>query len=296
MSTRVRRVSRSPNRSRAIAPRYTFGEPRNDARLVVYEVLGAPLTTRGGTDLKKSILLLLAVVLLAGLAGCGGQSPEESEGGGTTAKETGDRGSTEGTGEEGTSAEDTGGDTTRPGAAQGGSTGGPNSELLSGVTLRIGGKPDLRFSGNCTVDGEERELGGRVPRTYTYEPQRRMSCKVSNRQRGTFRVSFSDGEGANAFQEVGPQPSTVELTYDGKNLSTTTRSIVRNSSRSSTQSSSRSSSQNSSQGGSQSSSQSNSSGVSSSQRSSQSSSSEVSPGEPGRSGGAGGAGGSIGAE
>jgi hypothetical protein len=230
---------------------------------------------------RVTLLAALLTVSL-GLAACGSQSSEKTgEGSGVTnntvsntsgnssSSGSSGQGSVEETGAaERTSGEDTGGTTSRAGRPAAGS---------KSVTLRIGGEPDLRFSGSCIVDGEERELRGRVPRTYTYEPRERLQCEVSNRDRGQLRVSFSSSDGASALQQVGPQPATLELTYAGNSLSTSTRSTSRNSSQSSQQSSSQSSS----------------SSISSSQSSSQSSSSVTRSGEPG-SGGSGGAGGSAG--
>lgn len=186
----------------------------------------------------RKVLLFLAVLWLAG---CGGQSPEGA-GGEPTTSGSGERATVEETGAaERTSREDTGETTARGGSGGGEDTsaeaGGPVIGP-QGVTLRVGGEPGIRFSGSCVVDGEERELGAQVPQTYTYEPEERLRCEISNRGRGPLRVSFSDGEGTNAFQQVGPRPATVELTYTGDGLSTSTRSRSGTSSQSSSQSSS----------------------------------------------------------
>lgn len=203
----------------------------------------------------RATLLAALFTLSLGIAGCGGQPQKGSgeSGGGSTTIGSEEPSTVEESGSaEQSSRENTGESTARSGS---GDTEGTSRESRGpvigsqGVTLRVGGEPGLRFSGSCVVDGEERELGREVPRTYTYEPQERLRCEIFSRERGPLRLSFSDGEGTNALQQVGPQPATVELTYTEDGLSTSTRSSSTTSSQSSSQnsSSSMSSSQSSSQ-------------------------------------------------
>lgn len=100
--------------------------------------------------------------------------------------------------------------------ANGGSEGGE-------VTLKLSGEPGVAFSGRCVVDGEERQISGETPETFTYEPDERLECEITS-QGGPLRVNFSDGQGTNTTQSVGPGPSTLELTYTGDGLSSSTNS------------------------------------------------------------------------
>lgn len=197
--------------------------------------------------MNKKVLILLAVVWTAALAlvGFSELRPQNSE----SARETASTGPAEPetTGQRAGEPE-----ATKSQAASRG--GGPDAEdgdaEPEGATLRIGGEPGLEFTGRCVVDGEEREIGGQTPESYTYQPEERLECEISGLDRGQLRVSFSDGQGTNTVQQVGPQTSTLELTYTGGSLSTSTTSVSQTSTSQSSQqisSSQTSSSQSSSQ-------------------------------------------------
>lgn len=194
--------------------------------------------------MDKKLLVYLMVLFTAafGLAGCGGQKPAGSadSGGDGPTTVAGGQGGTERTEAAGQTSQEEPGDTTASSGAgkETTSSSGTGSGNANSVTIRVGGEPGLEFSGRCVVDGKRRDLGDQVPQTYTYEPRERLRCEVSSRERGKLRVSFSDGEGTNTLQEVGPQRGTVELNYTGNDISTSTRSRSQTSSQSSSQSSS----------------------------------------------------------
>lgn len=206
--------------------------------------------------MNKKVLILLAVVWTAAI-GLVGFSELRPEGSSEPAREAASTGSAE------TAETNAAGKESGEQASSGRQTAGDPE----GVTLQLGGEPGLEFAGRCVVDGEERELGGQTPEVYNYEPEVRLECEISSSDHGSLRVTFSDGEGTNTVQQIGPQPGTVELSYTGDSLSTSTSSVTR------TSGSQKSSSQvSSSQSSQTSSSQMSGSQVSSSQHSSQSSS------------------------
>lgn len=226
--------------------------------------------------MNKKVLILLAVVWAAalGLVGFSELRPEDSPKPTREAASTGPA-EPESAGKE-SGEQASSGRQTAAGSA-GGSEAGSGEAGPEGVTLQLRGEPGLEYTGRCVVDGEERELDGRTPESYTYEPEERLECKISSRDRGSLRVTFSDGEGTDTVQQVGPRPGTVELDYTGDSLSTSTNSVVRTNSSQVTSSQKISSQSVSSQGSGTSSAQSSQSGsqVSSSQSSYQSSSSVV---------------------
>lgn len=176
--------------------------------------------------MNKRVIILLAVVWTAalGLVGFSELRPDASP---ERAESVAGSGADPGSAETGTTgrepSEDPAGGAPgdREGASvKGGREPGATGENRKGVTLRIGGGERTEFSGSCTVDGEEREIGGKAPQTYTYEPERKLRCEVSSRDGGALRVSFSDGEGTNTVQQVGPGPATLDLVYTGDGLST----------------------------------------------------------------------------
>lgn len=180
--------------------------------------------------MNKKVLILLAVVWTAalGLVGFSELRPEDTAG---NAQKTQQEASTnsaeqETAARESTEREPGGQKTAKRQTAGGSNNSGSNSggSETDGVTLQVGGEAGIEFSGRCTVDGEERELGGQTPQTYTYEPEERLECEISSRDRGPLRVTFSDGGGKNTTQQVGPGPGSLELTYTGNGLSTSTSS------------------------------------------------------------------------
>lgn len=172
--------------------------------------------------MNKKVLILLAVVWTAAL-GLVGFSELRPEGSAERAREAASAGSAEpesaGT-ESGTGAS---AERQREADASGAKAGSGGAKP-GGVAVRLGGEPGLEYAGSCLVDGEERELGGRVPETYTYEPEDRLECEISSRDRGPLRVTFSDAGDVNTVQQLGPQPGTLTLVYTGDSLSTSTSS------------------------------------------------------------------------
>lgn len=220
--------------------------------------------------MNRKVLILLAVVWTAAL-GLVGFSELRPEGPAASGQETASPSPTEREPAERDSREREPGEqaasqrqTAERADAEGREAGSGGSKP-EGATLRLGGEAGLEFSGLCAVDGKERKLGGKTPQSYSYEPEKRLECEITSRDRGPLRVTFSN-EGTNTTHRLGPGPATLELSYTGDGLSSSISSSSR------TNSSQITSSQSSSQ---TSSSQTSSSRAGSSQSSSRVSSSSV---------------------
>lgn len=178
--------------------------------------------------MTRNTLILLAVVWTAAL-GLIGFSELRAESSSQSSQQT----SRQAAGEDSASG-DTQRETTRrePGGRDGGRGERDEPERAEssdkagpdGVRLQLAGQPGVEFSGSCSVDGEERELEGRTPQTYDYEPEERLECRLSSGG-GALRVTFSGGD-TSSTQQVGPGSSSLELTYtaDGLSASTSSRS------------------------------------------------------------------------
>ena len=190
--------------------------------------------------MSKRFLIAFVVVWTAaiGLAGFSMLRPDGAAGPGQQASSSGEQTQAEQTQAEQRQTNqqatvERGGEGTREAVAKNDTaTGGSGSGK---VTLKLSGEPGVAFSGRCVVDGEERQISGETPETFTYEPDERIECEITS-QGGPLRVNFSDGQGTNTTQSVGPGPSTLELTYTGNGLSSSTNSQTSSSQTSSSQS------------------------------------------------------------
>ncbi|MDQ4106054.1 MAG: hypothetical protein M3157_02615 [Actinomycetota bacterium] len=124
--------------------------------------------------------------------------------------------------------------------AQGDGSGDPPGR----VRLEIEGEPGTRFSGMCTVGGEEREVSGRVPERFIYEPDgREVECEVRTLDPDAGPLTFSViASGENQRQRIRATGDTISLAYSGNSISYTTSSASGAASQSSTITSSSSSS------------------------------------------------------
>jgi hypothetical protein len=70
-----------------------------------------------------------------------------------------------------------------------------------GITIEIGGDPGTNFSGRCSVGGEEKVIGGRVPARYVYEPHGgKLECEIRKRGTGTLEVVLAAGNNVRSIQ------------------------------------------------------------------------------------------------
>ena len=95
------------------------------------------------------------------------------------------------------------------------------------VTLRIGGDSGTRFSGACSVGGEERTLNGRAPERYAFETRgKKFECEVRKESEGALGIIFSDGDGARSVQRTDAGEGTVGFAYSSSGISSLTSSSV----------------------------------------------------------------------
>ena len=94
----------------------------------------------------------------------------------------------------------------------------------NGVKLRIDGSSGTRFSGSCTVgDGEPEEIGGEVPKSFTYNlGEKPLRCEISS-VGDVVEVSLTHG-GTRSVQRFGG--GALNLTYENGSVSASTSSQV----------------------------------------------------------------------
>jgi hypothetical protein len=102
-----------------------------------------------------------------------------------------------------------------------------NAEASSGndkdrARLEIKGSPGIEFSGSCTIgDEESREIGGEVPKSFTYELEgRSLDCEISSD--GELQVELAVGKGVRSTQSI--SGGTLNLTYKDGSISSVTAS------------------------------------------------------------------------
>ncbi len=87
-----------------------------------------------------------------------------------------------------------------------------------GVKLKIGGEPGTRFSGTCAVGGEEREVSGRVPGRFVYEPDGPVECDIRKEGSGQLKF-FVKADGGNQKQKIKVTGDTVSFSFSGDSVS-----------------------------------------------------------------------------
>lgn len=91
-----------------------------------------------------------------------------------------------------------------------------------GITLEIGGDPGTKFSGRCSVGGEEKVIGGRVPARYVYEPGGdKLECEIRKGGAGTPEVVLTAGNNVRSVQRTSAQGSTINFTYSSSSILST---------------------------------------------------------------------------
>ena len=78
------------------------------------------------------------------------------------------------------------------------------------ATLEMEGDSGTEFSGSCTVGGEETEVSGQVPDSFSFELDgERLECEIT--ADGNLRIVFTAGN-AHSVQQI--SGGTLNLTYD----------------------------------------------------------------------------------
>ena len=92
-----------------------------------------------------------------------------------------------------------------------------------GITLKIGGDPGTKFSGRCSVGGEEKVIGGRVPARYVYEPGGgKLECEIRKGGDGTLEVVLAAGNNVRSVQRTSAPRGTINFAYSGSSISSST--------------------------------------------------------------------------
>jgi hypothetical protein len=85
------------------------------------------------------------------------------------------------------------------------------------VTLEIRGERGTRFSGTCSIGGEERRIGGRAPESYSYEPAgEELECEIRKDGPGALEVVLVAGTDVRSVQrQTGVGTGIIRLAYCG---------------------------------------------------------------------------------
>jgi hypothetical protein len=97
-----------------------------------------------------------------------------------------------------------------------------DSELPSRkVTLEIRGERGTSFSGTCSIGGEDRRFGGRVPESYSYElGGKKLECEIRKDGPGTLEVVLAAGDDVRSLhRQTGAGSGIIRLTYSGDGAS-----------------------------------------------------------------------------
>jgi len=78
-----------------------------------------------------------------------------------------------------------------------------------------------RFSGTCSIGGEDRSFGGRVSESYSYElGGKKLECEIRKDGPGTLEVVLAAGDDVrSAHRQTGAGSSVIRLTYSGDGAS-----------------------------------------------------------------------------
>lgn len=89
------------------------------------------------------------------------------------------------------------------------------------VTLEIRGERGTRFSGTCSIGGEDRRFDGRVPESYSYElGGKKLECEIRKDGPGTLEVVLAAGdEVRSVHRQTGAGSGIIRLTYSGDGAS-----------------------------------------------------------------------------
>ncbi|CAA9435058.1 MAG: hypothetical protein AVDCRST_MAG22-3584 [uncultured Rubrobacteraceae bacterium] len=88
------------------------------------------------------------------------------------------------------------------------------------VMLKIKGEDGVPFSGNCSVGGKERQIGGNVPTGYAFEPGgQKLACEVRREGPGALKVVLEAGDRVRSSQQSGGSGGKIGLTYSEDRIS-----------------------------------------------------------------------------
>jgi hypothetical protein len=89
------------------------------------------------------------------------------------------------------------------------------------VSLGIRGERGTRFSGTCSIGGEDRRFGGRVPESYSYElGGKKLECEIRKDGPGTLEVVLAAGDDVRSVhRQTGAGSGIIRLTYSGDGAS-----------------------------------------------------------------------------
>jgi hypothetical protein len=89
------------------------------------------------------------------------------------------------------------------------------------VTLEIRGERGTRFSGTCSIGGEDRSFGGRASESYSYElGGKKLECEIRKDGPGTLEVVLAAGdEVRSVHRQTGAGSGIIRLTYSGDGAS-----------------------------------------------------------------------------
>jgi hypothetical protein len=91
---------------------------------------------------------------------------------------------------------------------------GTNTGRAQEITLKVGGDNGTRFSGVCSVGGEEKVIGGRIPARYDYHlGGDKLECEIRKESRGALEVVLAAGSNVRSVQRTGAQNSTINFAY-----------------------------------------------------------------------------------
>ncbi len=102
--------------------------------------------------------------------------------------------------------------------ARGERTGGERS---GEVALEIEGDPGTAFSGVCSVGDEEEEIEGEVPESFAYDLKgQQLECEIQKQgtDAGNLRVVLT-APGNNIVQQTSTPGGTINLTFSGNGVS-----------------------------------------------------------------------------
>ena len=93
------------------------------------------------------------------------------------------------------------------------------------ITLEVGGDDGTRFTGVCSVGGQKKVIGGRVPARYVYHPGGdKFECEISKKGGGALQVVLSAGSNVRSVQRTEAQKSTINFAYSSSGLSSSVSS------------------------------------------------------------------------
>jgi hypothetical protein len=89
------------------------------------------------------------------------------------------------------------------------------------VTLSIAGENGMRFAGTCSVGEDERDVGGRVPRSFEFDLQGgELACEIrTDGAGGELRSVLSDENSRSVHRSVGGGENVTRFVYKEGNVS-----------------------------------------------------------------------------